>query len=545
MNREKLRPARAGAVWLVLVAVALNASALFLNPTISKNLSFSVDFAAPTGKYVTPVWRALNIWDISQVPGELADVNAFKARYPAIDTIVLMTATGGRPSWSWYTLSNDYVYRHLNGTLWYNFTHLFAATDLIVAAGFKIVLVIGNVPHALANKTTFTVADYGAFEALTLPPANYTEYAWYIGNMTAACVARYGLPEVSSWEFRLMTEPDNRDWWTATAGEYVSLWLSTFGPLKAQVPAARIVFGNQAWHDDLTFMETVLESVKAANASLLPDTVSFSYYHDLRSPETPGDLQQLVARWEAFLAGMQLGKPVDITCEEGMILVDEDGNRLWGGDGTEMGAAWDAWMLASVEGTSFRRFVQWSPQYDNWLGTRNYVHLAAERMAGTQLVSMEPRNTFLFSSFLRVGGFSAKNESAGVYRTMIYQYSPVRGKLQQPHVDLDITGLPAGTYNVTEYRIDPTRHNWFNEWLVASTGLSPRPDCSRWDLSIGSAYDWSALVGPWTAFKATHVDPKRLIPTSSSVVTVGTDGRAARRVLLDANCVVFLEISRS
>ncbi|MEX2682249.1 MAG: hypothetical protein Q6373_011670 [Candidatus Sigynarchaeota archaeon] len=543
MRREK-RSRGAGAACLVLIAVALNASVLFLNPTISKNLSFSVDFAASTGKNVAPVWRALNIWDISQVPDELANVSAFKARYPAIDTIVLMTATGGRPNWSWYTLSNDYVYRYPNGTLWYDFTDLFKATDLIVAAGYKIVLVIGNVPHALANKTTFTVADYGAFEALTLPPANYTEYAWYIGNLTAACVARYGLPEVSSWEFRLMTEPDNRDWWTATVGEYISLWLATFGPLKARVPGARVVFGNQAWHDDLAFLQTVLQGVKAANTTLLPDTVSFSYYHGLRDAEPPGDLRQLVARWEAFLAGMQLGKPVDITCEEGMILVDEDGTRLWGGDGTELGAAWDAWMLASVEGTSFRRFVQWSPQYDGWLGPRNYVHLAGERMAGMRLVSMEPQNAFLLGPFLRVGGFAAKNETAGTYRAMLYQYSPVRGKLLQPHVDLAITGLPPGTYNVTEYRIDPVHHNWFNAWLAASTGLTPRPDCSRWDLSIGSAYEWSEMAATWAAFKATHADPKRLEATSWNLVSVGPDGRASRRVLLDANCVVYLEIDR-
>ncbi len=543
MDRGK-RVARNGAIWVVIIACTLNASVLFLNPTISGNLAFSVDFAAPTGKDVVPVWRALNIWDISQIPGELADVNAFKVRYPAIDTIVLMTATGGRPNGSWYTLSNDYVHRNGSGALVYDFTDLFNATDLIVAAGYKIVLVIGNVPHALANKTTFVTADYGAFEALTLPPANYTEYAWYIGNLTAACVGRYTLPEVSSWEFRLMTEPDNRDWWTATVGEYVSLWLATFGPLKAQVPSARVVLGNMAWHDSLDFTRTVLESVKAANATLLPDTVSFSYYHSLRSFETSDDLERLVARWEDFLAGMQLGKPVDITCEEGMILTDEDGNRLWGGDGTEMGAAWDAWMVSSVAGTSFRRFVQWSPSYDGWLGTRNYVHLAGERMAGTQLVTMEPQVVPFLTSFLRVGGFAAENESAGAYRIMVYQFSPVRGKLQQPRVDLDIAGLPGGSYNVTEYRIDPTHHNWFTAWLAASQGLTPRPDCSRWDLSIGSAYDWGEMGATWTAFKATHDDPKRLVPTSWRAVNVGADGRASCRVALDANCVVFLEVTQ-
>jgi hypothetical protein len=272
--------------------------------------------------------------------------------------------------------------------------------------------------------------------------------------------------------------------------------------------------------------------------------VSFSYYHGLRNPETPDDLQQLVARWEAFLAGIQLGKPVDITCEEGMILVDEDGNRLWGGDGTEMGAAWDAWMFASVEGTTFRRFIQWSPSYDGWLGTRNYVHLAAERMAGTQLVSMGPQNAFFINSFLRVGGFAAKNETASAYRAMVFQYSPVRGKLVHPHVDLSIAGLPEGIYNMTEYRIDPTHHNWFTAWLAASEGMIPRADCSRWDLSIGSAYEWSTFGATWTAFKATHEDPRRLVPTSWEIINVGADGRSSRSVALDANCVVFLEIIR-
>nr|MDO8114124.1 hypothetical protein [Candidatus Sigynarchaeota archaeon] len=301
--RKGIVASKSVATIVVITALALNFVVVTLNPTTTPILSASIDFSSDAKKIISPVWNDMNVWDVSMVESNMTE---FRQQHPTVDTLTLMTATGGRNArWSY---SNEYVFRHPNGTLWYNFTKLDTALDRVMAGKLKLVLVIGNVPHALANKTTFVDSDYGAFDALTLPPGNFTEYGWYIANLTAHCIDRYGIANVSQWSFRLMTEPDGRDWWSGTDDEYVELWLSTFGVIKAVAPGAKIVLGNMGEHDDFQFATHLLQSVHAINATLLPDIVSFSYYHFLQRPERPDDLETLIDRWLAHLSSLQLGK---------------------------------------------------------------------------------------------------------------------------------------------------------------------------------------------------------------------------------------------
>jgi len=467
----------------------------------------------------------------------------FKAQHPTVDTLVLMTATGGRPAS--YHYSNDYVFRYSNGSLWYNFTNLDVAIDRVLNAKLHLVLVIGNVPHALANKSTFTTADYGAFDALTLPPASYTEYGWYIGNMTAHCISRWGIANVSTWKFRLMTEPDNKDWWTGTVDDYVQLWMATFGPIKAALPNATLILGNMANHGDFTFATHVLQSVAAQNATLLPDIVSFSYYHDLRSPPAPDDLSNLVTRWLVHLASLGLNKKFTMAVEEGMILVDENGKRLWSGDGTELGAAWNAWMISSVIGLNFQTFVQWDMLYDGFLSPHGLVHEMAQRMVGSTLINVTMNYSPLsMPSTHLVGGFASKNASGGVYRALLYKYTPQRSWKQGTTLDVSLQGLSAGTYNETVYRINANENNWFTTWLQNSTGVPRYPAGSIYDLDIGTAFNNTAGYTAWWNWKQGRSDPLTLIPEPSSTITVGNDGSASFHVALDANCVVLLELAR-
>ena len=522
--------------------IAINSIVPIWNPTIITSLTASVNFSSGSGKTISPVWNCMNIWDVTMVP---ADMTTFKAQHPTVDTLVLMTATGGRPDEPWYHYSNDYVKRLPNGTLVYNFTNLNVAVDRTLNARLHLELVIGNVPHALANKTTFTRADYGAFDALTLPPKNYTEYRWYIGNLTAHCISRWGVANVSSWKFRLMTEPDNRDWWTATIEEYIQLWMATFGPIKAAIPNATIVLGNMASNNNFAFATRVLQDVAAQNVSLLPDMVSFSYYHDLRHPPSPDDLSSLVSRWLVHLASLGINKKFTMAVEEGMILTDENGKRLWAGDGTELGAAWNTWMISSVIGLNFDHFVQWDMNFDGFLGPHGLVHLMAQRMVGSTLVNVSMNYSPLSMTATHlVGGFASKNASGGVYRALLYKYTPQRSWKQGTTLDVSIQGLPAGTYNETVFRIDGHENNWFTTWLQNSTGVPRYPDGSIYDLDIRTAFNNTAGYAAWGKWKLGRSDPLTPVPEPLNIITIGEDGSAIFHVALDANCVVLLELAR-
>ncbi|MHA1680992.1 MAG: GH39 family glycosyl hydrolase [Promethearchaeota archaeon] len=516
-----------------------NIFVLLENPTISGDIDVLVDFSTDADGVFKQTCNAANIWDISQLPENMTD---YKESNPTIDTFVLMTATGGRS-----TGSNDYVYRYGNGTLYYDFTNLTAALDKVIAGGMHLELVIGNVPHALANQTSFDPEDYGAFDALTLPPGNMSEYYWYISNLTSTCLARYGMGNVSTWEWRLMTEPDNAAWWTAGVDAYIDLWMNTTAAIKQFVPNASLVLGNMELHDDFSFMMAVLQEIKSRDPQLLPDTVSFSYYHSLRHPEAMDDLQNLIAQWNLQVDSLDLNKNISITCEEGFILTDENGRRLWAGDGTELGAAWEAWMITSSVGGNFRRFAQWLLEIRGYLSPRGFVHLMAEEMDGMDIVDVHAG--FAPGSTKFIDGIAVKNDSSHEYDLMLYQYFPVRDPNINVDVHVNVAGLPSGDYTATVYRIDKHNHNWFTKWSedvksIEGNATLIKDDASPFDLYVETRFNHYDAYVFWYNWRQANPYPTRtLVASTSSPLSVGASGRQTLNLEMNSNCVIFVKIS--
>jgi hypothetical protein len=436
-----------GALLLALLAGTLTTLAYFQQ--IRPAIAATIDFGTNTGRTIEPVWDAIAVWDVDQITGWIRDGKTpadYRQEHPGYDTLVLMTFTGGRTD-RWHR-ANDYVHRYPNGSLYYDFTNFTAALDWCVAGGFKLEVVLGNTPHALGRPNE--TAIYGAFEALTGPPANYTEYRWYMQNLTRVLVDRYGAATSGSWEYRLYTEPDGHGddgtygWWSGGDEGYVRLWNETFSILKARLPAARLVLGNIIKVSEPAFAGYVLSRINVINASLLPDVVSFSYYNDLIDPPEPQDLVEKFDCLALFLAGLGIGKEFDLSVEEGFIINDENGNYL-GGDGTELGAAWMAWMIRSCHDAAgnVTRFTHWGTNMDEYLCPSGYVQLMAARMAGEQLVdvAMDYRNPLIQPGLKLVDGIASKNASGTHFAAMFYQFLPWRDMRRTATVD---GGLPRG-----------------------------------------------------------------------------------------------------
>lgn len=502
------------------------------------------------------MWDAIAVWDVDQITGWIRDGKTpamYRQEHPGFDTLVLMTFTGGRTD-RWHR-ANDYVHRYPNGTLFYDFTNFTAALDWCVAGGFKLEVVLGNTPHALARPNETSI--YGAFEALTGPPANYTEYRWYVQNITRVLVDRYGVTTASSWEYRLYTEPDGHGddgtygWWSGGEEGYVRLWNETFSILKAALPAARLVLGNMIDVTEPAFAGYVISRINAINATLLPDVVSFSYYNDLVNPPKAQDLVHKFDGLERYLDGLGTGKQFALSVEEGFIINDENGNYL-GGDGTEIGAAWMAWMIRSCHDAAgnVTRFTHWGTNMDEYLLPSGYVQLMAARMAGEQRieVAMDYRNPLLQPDHMLVDGIASKNTGGTHFAAILYQFLPSRDMRRTATVDARLAGLPTGTYNVTTCTVDKDHHNFFTKWLADTAAFPVVSGASRYNrdpsvLDIPGGcwiYWWNWRHDPVNV----ALNTKRLTASSVATVVVTGTGPVAVPITLESSSVVLVECTR-
>lgn len=547
--RGRQRAWSVAALLVLVMAGTLNAGGYFQQ--VAPHVVARVDVSM-TGKPIEPVWDAINIWDISILLSLIRDgidPDDFRRDRPGVDTLVLMTFTGGRND-RWLR-ANDFVFRHSNGSLMYDFTNFTTVLDWCVAGSFKLQVVLGNTPHALARANETSL--YGTYEALTGPPANYTEYRWYMQNLTAVLVNRYGVDVASSWEYRLYTEPDGAGsdgtfgWWSGGRDEYVTLWIETFSIIKAALPGARLVLGNLMRHWDPSFAGHVLPRIQAINSSLLPDVVSFSYYNDLVSPPRPGALVEKFNSFTSYLEALSLGKDFDLSVEEGFIINDEHGHYVHG-DASELGAAWMAWMIQSCHAARSRvvRFTHWGTNMDEYLLPSGYVQLMARRMAGGLVVpvQLDHGNPVLAPQFKFIDGLaSARGES--VFNVLLYQFLPRRDVQRVATIDLVMDGIPDGTYNVSIFIVDSVNHNFFTRWLADTAHFPIKPGASRYNPDP-SVLDIEGPWGFWWDWRHDTVNmalnSRQLTPASTHAARVD-GGRANVRVVVGTNAVVFVELA--
>lgn len=126
------------------------------------------------------------------------------ALVPFSDSVSLVRVLGGWGNATWRDVSGDVVVRGAGGGLEYRLDRLFEHhLDDFVAAGLRPLLVLDNVPWALAGADPFT-CSYGC----CAPPANLTEWGEAIEAIVRASVKRYGADAVAAWRFRVGTESD-------------------------------------------------------------------------------------------------------------------------------------------------------------------------------------------------------------------------------------------------------------------------------------------------------------------------------------------------
>ena len=240
-----------------------------------------------------------------------------------------------------------------------------------------------------------------------------------------------------------------------------------------------------------------------------------------------------------------------VVVEEGFLLRDEDNRRFWGGEGTELGAAWYAAVFKLCLDARVSRYMSWGHRICG-LKTPSY-----------NLISMYQRMEDGARLDLGVTGEKgewderyadalAVRSQDGTVRVLVFQFCRDRNLSPIQPVELRVNGLKPGGFTRTHWRIDRDHSNFFTRWLADSAHLK------RYNLPAGiETTEWAGSIfdmnvpqslaesdrGFWfnkVKSYAGHDELERFEPDRP--ITVNKDGCWKDQIDLSSNSVSLIEL---
>jgi len=473
----------------------LHSAAQALIRPFQKKLTFDLDKA---GEVIGNKFSDINIW---QMQGRWSDYQLdpgqFAQRYPFAERLQIMTATGGNAS---RDLFRDPLDR---GTLTdYDFEPLLAACRHIVAVGMKPMIKTGAVPLKFCASP-----NIGTFGVNTLPPDDFTQYYAYIKAIAEALVEEFGIEEVKTWTFGVLTEFENRDWYyipgpggapdvQASKLAYFKLYDYTVAALGDALGAENLTVGAHAMQC-VTGMWPVADFINhcargtnyaTGGTGTQLDYLAASFY-DVQPGKFAGekDLAKTVGQlkeWAkaAGLTGLRFG------VDEGRILLGADNKEL---SARVVAMSYQGAADARMFQTMIENGIDW---FANWDGATNmwddgaepvstHVAFLGGRMQHDRYISPTVRGIPMHWRN-QVGGVGGYDSETNTARFMLYNFnpSPDRKTAEPVRVTIENIGRISGTkVTVREYVIDDDNANFWPLWWADQTarGLTD------------ADYDWS------------------------------------------------------
>lgn len=541
------------------------------------------------GVSIWPIWNRSTFVDITHVtPANLAN-----AQHLFLEEAVLQTATGGRQTADgqdneMYDAAGNYTFS----------TKLKPALDALMSKGIKPILVIGNTPFPLSNRT-----GMGFFNANvgkpTIGPGYDGAYGYvdYIKSLFQFLKANYQYASVplSNWEFRLMTEPDNYDMWdpnniaqpcdASNRTDYMTLYSKTYGAISSVLGSSstQLNFGNflepiyRNGSPNPAWPETLANFASSNGYNI--GSFSYSAYADMRpitGTQVSSDPRDLVNMLQG-LAGLRYSirytyLNAKINLDETGLIYDENARTGMNAqsDITNVGGAWLAGMLKKSYDLNVNRYVLWDDfmSADGHVKTPFFNVLSVfKKMLGYQRTATTlPAGT----GFPYIDAISGRKDKSN--SIILFSYDPNRNNLTPTSTTLKISGLiPNTLYKIDEYTISANHSNYFPVFLNdvatdiglhgAAAGLAALRDqmdhhggniISEYSngildyLDASTQYVWNSHVYAPDGHvypSAKYIQAGELERTS--VLKVGADatGAIVRNIPLVPNTVMYFEAS--
>lgn len=166
-----------------------------------------------------------------------------------LDDLALVNKTVGVRSVRFHGLFNDEMGVWPGGAKQPNFLYIDTVFDAMLERGVKPFVELSFMPAALASgsRTIFW------YKGNTTPPKDFAQWGELVGALARHCIDRYGVNEVSTWNFEVWNEP-NIIFWAGTKPEYFELYRQSATALKSVDKRLRVggpSTAQAAWVGDL------------------------------------------------------------------------------------------------------------------------------------------------------------------------------------------------------------------------------------------------------------------------------------------------------
>lgn len=118
----------------------------------------------------------------------------------------------------------------------YSFHNIDIIFDFLCSIGMKPFVELSFMPGQLASGSA-TIFHY--LGNIT-PPKNYSDWGSLVGALAKHLVDRFGVEEVSRWNFEVWNEPNLKYFWSGSQKEYFQLYASAANAIKSVHPSLRV-----------------------------------------------------------------------------------------------------------------------------------------------------------------------------------------------------------------------------------------------------------------------------------------------------------------
>jgi xylan 1,4-beta-xylosidase len=159
-----------------------------------------------------------------------------------------------------------------------NFLYVDMVFDAMLQRGVKPFVELSFMPGALASgkKTAFF------YHGNVTPPDPMSQWGDLIRALATHCVERYGIEEVSTWNFEVWNEPNLTFFWSGTKAEYFELYRQAATALKSVDKRLRVggpATAQAGWVGDLLeFCSSQHVPIDFASSHVYPDDPQMSVF---------------------------------------------------------------------------------------------------------------------------------------------------------------------------------------------------------------------------------------------------------------------------
>jgi len=509
-----------------------------------------------SGDVIPNVVDNVNVWHMG-TQFYNAQRNEENDVFEFVKYVQLMQCTGGTPDRDLFVDPYD------TSTLTdYKFDSLIENCRGILNLGAKPHLKLGGVPLKFTKNF-----EMGDFDMNVYPPDDFNAYYTYIRAIAQALVDEFGIQEVKTWRFGVMTEYENAQWFQAKSGlpedaavAYCKLYDYTVQALidvigeDVFVGAHSMTVTEGLWDEEI-FIRHVAEGTNYANGKKGSHIcfLSASFYDSTPGEFTSGyTLPETISYLKTKAEKYGL-KDLVFGIDEGRILSGtvsgaDDSQLLNRTVGFTWQASYDARIFAQTIRAGGDYFSSWNFLTNGNLdGYPIISYHVAENIARFEGMKILSADTMAVKTSLKteIGNLVAIDEETGNLRAMVYNFKNDLDYKGKADITLNIPAEDGKKYKVTRYLVSDDC-NYFDEWQEDRKKYNITDDCFAWSPDDPMIDSGTTLRDPeareiyYTQLRDKY--EKCAVLTPAEYEAEASDGKLSLDVILEAGNVVFFEI---